>query len=61
MNEKSPTWVKALKAKYKLGKNPKNWKNSRCTSHIWKISFHCKDTLYKASKWIVGNGTDIDL
>lgn len=53
--------IKALKAKYSIGKNMNSWTKKNNYSHIQKSVFSCKDTFLKASKWTVGNGRDIDL
>lgn len=53
MNENNPFWIKALKAKYKVGGNPKNWKAKINTFHIWKSIFNCKAILGRSIKWMV--------
>ena len=61
MNEDSPMWIKMLKAKYDMGKNPSKWKKKNKTSHIWKSIHSCKEILTKATKWTVANGRNIML
>lgn len=55
-NESKPLWTKVLKQKYSICKNPRNWKNNKKASPIWKCIFSNKNLLYKNFKWAVGNG-----
>lgn len=61
ISNKNDLWIKVMKSKYKIPPNPSSWKKRFGGSHIWRGIFKAKGVLKDSSRWVIGNGSNVDL
>lgn len=54
-------WVAMLKRKYLKNHTLANWPSSRSVSHTWRSIKKTNVITQMGTKWVIGNGNDIDL